>query len=361
MLGAASSAIVPSGSSSPTRAELAIDMNVTSLTPEIVAKFGDEAQPLQRTEEFRPQPEGSPVGWRPAGRAPCSTRERGHPDHHPAAVARLAAACAGGSLSQWRDRLLPGRRGSRRRQDPTRADARPPGACGWTSTAVAIVCPTAPLTHQWAIAAARSAWSPPRRPSPKPPGAFTASRSPTLGSPGLRGAAPPRSASGRSSSPTRSITSATSSPGASGFTQAFGKAGRGPAALRHAVPPRRRADPRDRLRQRRLRAARRLLLLRGGDPRRRLPADGLRPLRRHARLAERRDVIESSFERSSGPRAGPPLPHGDLHRPARGAAADPPPGRRAAHPRRARRPSRRRRARRRRRQRARPGGRRVPC
>jgi phosphoribosylaminoimidazolecarboxamide formyltransferase/IMP cyclohydrolase len=139
-----------------------------------------------------------------------------------------------------------------------------------------------------------------------------------------------------------------------GFARAFASAGALAAAVRHAVSQRRHADPRRALRRRRRRRARRQLHVRGGGPRRRLPAGDLRRLRRRAAVAQRRrhrgGVVRRRPDR---PRRRPPLPHRDLHRAARRPPAHPGGGARAPAGPAGRGPSRRGRARRGRRRRAR--------
>ena len=138
---------------------------------------------------------------------------------------------------------------------------------------VAIVCPTAPLTRQWAAAAAR----------PGPPAAARR-RQPADDSrlPGdRRHLRPGRRLGGDLRARVRPADAGHRRRGPPPRRRA--RLGRGlhegvrrrrpqAPALGDAVPERRRPDPRHLLRRLRVRRARHRLLLRGGDPRRRLPA-----------------------------------------------------------------------------------------
>ena len=114
--------------------------------------------------------------------------------------ARLAAprARGGGGLAF---RLLPDRRRAGRRQDPPRPDPRPRSCCAEGEIdRVAIVCPTAPLTQQWAIARRRARPQPrsPTRRTCGRPGTSRASRSPMRASPPPRPHTRGNAPSGRS-------------------------------------------------------------------------------------------------------------------------------------------------------------------
>ena len=189
---------------------------------------------------------------------------------------------------------------------------------------VAVVCPTTPLTRQWARAAARlGVHLVPDAGELRPPRDFSgvAVTYARVASVAERWARPVRRRDARhrrrGPSPRRGA-----------------RVGRGlrarlrrddalAAALGHALPLRPVPDPGRALRRRR-RRARRLLQLRRRRPRRHLPPGHLRPLRRRAAVAQRRGrrrvVLRRRGHRARG---GPALPHGDLARAGRRPAADP--------------------------------------
>ena len=221
------------------------------------------------------------------------------PRRHPS-----ARRCGRGSSGRsWRcahgDGPVPHLRRARRGQDAPGARASPASCCARGAVRrVVVVCPTTPLTRQWAAAAGRLGRAP-RRPTPPScarRATSTASPSPTRGS--RRSAerwARQCSAPARSSSPTRRTTSARTSPGARGSHRAFGDAARW--LLLSGTPFRSDADadPGRPLRRRRRRPGR-LLHLRRRGPRRHLPA-GRRSSPTTASLQWRSgdDVVEASF------------------------------------------------------------------
>ena len=187
----------------------------------------------------------SGVRVRPARRAACpASVPAAPPPSFPLAAAGVAGAGARGDGAHGDRGAVPRRRRARRGEDPPGARASPASCCARGAVRrVAVVCPTAPLTRQWA-AAAGAARRAPRRPTRRelrPPRDFdgvavtyarVATVAERVGAPVLGRA--------RSSSPTRRTTSARTSPGAQGSRRAFARAGALAAAVGHAVPLRRR-------------------------------------------------------------------------------------------------------------------------
>ena len=240
------------------------------------------------------------------------------------------------AMRGWRDgpfllAAAPGRGQDAARRSSSRASCCASGR----SRASRVVCPTAPLTRQWAEAAGAARRAPRARRRRAAPAAGLRRRRRHLRARGdgrrerwSRQCA--RAA--RSSSPTRRITSARSWPGARASRPAFARRAALAAAVGHAVSLRRRRRSRACATTRRRRRARRHLHLRRRGARRHLPArstfvpyDGTlqwRSRRRRHRVVVRR--------RAHRPRGGAPLPHGDLDRARRRPAADPARGARAA-------------------------------
>ena len=222
---------------------------------------------------------------------------------------------------------------------------------------VAVVCPTTPLTRQWARAAARlGVHLVPDASELRPPRDFdgvavTYARVASVAE-RWAGAVRRRDARHRRRGPPPRR-GARLGPGLRARLRRDAAVA---AALGHALPLRPVPDPRRALRRRR-RDARRLLQLRRRGPRRDLPPGHLRPLRRRPAVAQRRGprrvVLRRRGHRARG---GPALPHGDLPRAGRRPAAHPRGGARAPGGGPRRRPPRRGRARRRRRRRARARG-----
>ena len=222
---------------------------------------------------------------------------------------------------------------------------------------VAVVCPTTPLTRQWARAAARLGVHLVPDAARAAPAARLQRRRGHLRPGGERG----RALGGQCGGATLVIADEAHHLGeelawGEGFARAFGRDDALAAALGHALPLRPVPDPGRALRRRR-RRARRLLQLRRRRPRRHLPPGHLRPLRRRAAVAQRRGARRVVLRRRRHrARGGPALPHGDLPRAGRRPAAHPRRRARAPGAGARRRPPRRGRARRRRRRRARPRG-----
>ena len=200
-----------------------------------------------------------------------------------------------------------------------------------TINRVHVVCPTTPLTHQWAKVAARLRHPPAARLR----GAAPAARLPrhrrdvragrlvgrALGAAVRRAHADHRR---RGAPPRRGARLGR------GLRARVRRDAALAAAVGHAVSLRRQPDRRRALRGRPLRARRQLHVRRRG-PRRDLPAGRLRALRRDAVLAvgRRGHRVLVLRPRPDRPRGEPPLPHGDLDRARRRPAAHPARGRRA--------------------------------
>ena len=190
---------------------------------------------------------------------------------------------------------------------------------------VAVVCPTTPLTRQWAAAAARMGAAPrARRRRPAPARATSHGVAVTY----ARVAASAARWATQCTPGTLVIADEAHHLGeelawGEGFHLRLRPGAAPPAAVGHAVPLRPVPDPRRALRRRR-RDARRVLQLRRRGPRPHLPAGHVHPLRRRAAVAQRRGARRGVLRgRARRPRGGPPLPHGDLDRPRRRPAADP--------------------------------------
>ena len=189
---------------------------------------------------------------------------------------------------------------------------------------VAVVCPTTPLTRQWAAAAARmGVHLAPDAAALRPPRDFQG-----VSVTYARVAAVAERWARQCSAGTLVIADEAHHLGeelawGTGFAKAFGPAARwlllsGTPFRSDAV-----ADPGRALRRRR-RGARRHLHLRRRGPRGHLPPGDVHPVRRRAAVAQRRRRRRGLVRRRPHRARGePPLPDRDLGRPARRPAADP--------------------------------------
>ncbi len=191
-------------------------------------------------------------------------------------------------------------------------------------TRVHVVCPTTPLTRQWAEAAGRlGVQLAPDADELHPPRDFDG-----IVATYARVAPSAKRWASQCGERTLVIADECHHMGdelawGEGFTRAFAATDALAAAVGHAVSLRPVRDRRRAVRRRRRRAGRQLQLRRG-RARRHLPPGRVHPLRRHAVVAVRRRRHRVLLRRRADDARGePPLPHRDLDRARRRAAADP--------------------------------------